>query len=138
MVNPWRKYKNAPKRKKQALHSLVAGLAFFTVLFIVTSIFKITLCPIHRFWGISCFGCGLTRGFIAILRLDIGGAIRYHILSIPLFVGIVLYAIFCITDILLGRDDLARLSGVFGRKNMLFFYLFLLLFSTIVNYYIRL
>lgn len=75
---------------------------------------------------------------MAILCLDLGGAIQYHVLSIPLFMGIVVYAILCITDILFGRNNLARLSDIFGRKYMLLFYLIFLLLSTVVNYYIRL
>ena len=27
-------------------------------------------CPIRRFWGISCSGCGMTRACAALLRLD--------------------------------------------------------------------
>ena len=38
-------------------------------------------CPIRRFWGISCPGCGMTRAWIALLHFDINTAFMYH----PLF-----------------------------------------------------
>ena len=110
MVNLWRKYKEASKRQKQALHSLFVGLAFFGVLLFISSVFQITLCPLQRFFGIPCLGCGLTRGMIAILHFDFIGAIRCHVLSIPIFIGGVIYAVICITDILFNRDDLRRIS----------------------------
>ena len=133
MVNPWRKYKAAPKRQQQALHSLFVGLAFFVGLYAATKIFNITLCPIRRLFGISCLGCGLTRGFIAILHLDFKEATRCHVLSVPLFFGIVIYAILCISDILLERDDLGRMSKLCGRKYMFIVYGIILVFSAFFN-----
>ena len=38
-------------------------------------------CPIRRFWGISCPGCGMTRAWIALLHFDVNTAFIYH----PLF-----------------------------------------------------
>jgi hypothetical protein len=53
MVNPWHKYETATTRKKQALLSLLAGLTFFSVLYMVTTVFQIPLCPIKSFFGIK-------------------------------------------------------------------------------------
>lgn len=133
MVNLWRKYKEASKRQKQALHSLFVGLAFFGVLLFISSVFQITLCPLQRFFGIPCFGCGLTRGMIAILHFDFIGAIRYHVLSIPIFIGGVIYAVICITDILFNRNDLRRISELGRRKYMFVIYLIFLVVSVFVN-----
>ena len=38
-------------------------------------------CPIRFLTGISCMGCGMTRAYSALLRLDIKGAFSFH----PLF-----------------------------------------------------
>lgn len=38
-------------------------------------------CPIKYFTGISCAGCGMTRAWLSILRLDFLSAFYYH----PLF-----------------------------------------------------
>lgn len=38
-------------------------------------------CPIRKFTGIPCPGCGMTRAHVAMLHLDVGEAFYYH----PLF-----------------------------------------------------
>lgn len=35
-------------------------------------------CPILFFTGVSCAGCGMTRAWLALLRLDLQAAIYYH------------------------------------------------------------
>lgn len=115
MVNLWHKYKYASKRKKQTLHSLIAGLVFFCTLYFISAVFKFPLCPIKRFFGISCPGCGLTRGFIAILHFDFSAATQYNLLSIPLFIGILVYGVLCIVDIIFDFNNIERLERMLGR-----------------------
>ena len=45
-------------------------------------------CPIRWFTGISCPGCGMSRAFISLLRLDFAAAFRYHpmIYPLPIFI----------------------------------------------------
>ena len=38
-------------------------------------------CPIRFLTGISCAGCGMTRAWISLLRLDLSAAVSFH----PLF-----------------------------------------------------
>lgn len=38
-------------------------------------------CPILYLTGISCAGCGMSRAWLSLLRLDLAGAVYYH----PLF-----------------------------------------------------
>ncbi len=38
-------------------------------------------CPIRLLTGISCAGCGMSRAWLALFRLDLSGAFAYH----PLF-----------------------------------------------------
>ncbi len=39
-------------------------------------------CPLKYITGISCMGCGMTRAYISLLKMDIASAFYYH----PLFV----------------------------------------------------
>ena len=133
MVNLWCKYKNASKRKKQALHSLIVGLLLFGVFYLVTRFVSIPLCPIKNIFGISCPGCGMTRGFIAILKLDFISAIRYNVLSIPLFVGIIVYTVLCCTDIIFDRCDLERFERQCTKKYMLFIFFIIYVASICLN-----
>ena len=133
MVNPWHKYKSASKRKKIALHSLIAGLGFFSILYVVTRFFSITLCPIQNIFGKDCFGCGLSRGFVSILSFDLKAAIEHHVLSIPLFVGILIYAAVCILDIILDRNNLDKIDKFLGKKYMIVVYLIIIFLSTYLN-----
>ena len=43
-------------------------------------------CPIKALTGINCLGCGMTRAYICLLRLDFSGAFSYHFMfwSVPL------------------------------------------------------
>ena len=133
MVNLWRKYKNAPKRKKQALRSVAAGVAFFAFLYGVTRFTDEPLCPIKRFFGVSCPGCGLTRGCICILKFDFEEAFRYHVLSIPLFVSIFAYCLCCALDIVLGTDLVVKIDMQLQKKYMFILYFALIILSVCVN-----
>ena len=48
-------------------------------------------CPIRWFTGISCPGCGMSRAFISLLRLDFAAAFRYHPMIYPLLILIPYY-----------------------------------------------
>ena len=127
------KYKNISRKKKQALHALIARFISFIFLFIITYFFEITLCPIQNFFGISCFGCGLTRGFIAILHLDFKTALHHHVLSIPIFIGITMYAILCISDILFDRNDIEHIENILQKKYMFVLYIIIIIISAHLN-----
>lgn len=68
------------KNKKKAFLFVIA----FLVLALAYSIFG---CPIKRFTGIPCFGCGMTRAWICVLTLRFKEAFSFHPLwPIPLIV----------------------------------------------------
>lgn len=133
MANLFYKYKRAARQKKEALHSLIAGLFLFALLYAITKFFSVPLCPIQNIFGKPCFGCGLTRGFIAILSFDLKGAVAHHVLSIPLFIGIVIYAVLCISDIWLDRNDLARIAKRLKNRYMPVVYFLLLVLTVYLN-----
>lgn len=41
-------------------------------------------CPLHALTGLNCPGCGLTRGFHALFRGDVLGALHYNLL-LPIY-----------------------------------------------------
>ena len=133
MVSLWRKYKSASKRKKEALHSVIAGLIFFLLIYILTRFFSLTLCPIKRFFDKDCFGCGLSRGFVAILSFDLRAATEYNVLSIPLFVGIMVYAALCFFDVFFDKNNVERLETFMMKKYMIVLYLIILALSVYFN-----
>lgn len=136
MVSLWYKYKKASKHKKTALHSLIAGLILFSFIYVITKFLRITLCPIQSILGVSCLGCGLSRGFIEILSFNFARATQFNVLSIPLFCGILIYAIICVSDILLERNDLEKISQFSKKKFMFAVYLIIFVVSAYFNYII--
>lgn len=133
MDNPWYKAKNNSNRKRHTLHSLGVGFAFFVILFLLTKFFAIPLCPIKNLFGISCFGCGMTRGFIAILNFDFKTALEYNVLSIPLFVGIALYGLFSLIDFFLDKNYVYTIEKQLAKKYMYIIYVIILILATILN-----
>ena len=64
-------------KKRQNISALFTIAVFYLIL---ESVFGIT-CPILFLTGISCAGCGMSRAWFCVLRMDFTGAFRYH----PLF-----------------------------------------------------
>ena len=64
------------KKIKDAILTILAVACVYTI-FYITGIG----CPIKFLTGVSCMGCGMTRAYLSLLRLDFAGAFRYH----PLF-----------------------------------------------------
>ncbi len=64
------------KKVKNALPAILAVVLVY-VMFHITGIG----CPVRFVTGISCPGCGMTRAWLSLLRLDLAGAFYYH----PLF-----------------------------------------------------
>ena len=65
-------------KKYKDLISLVGTIVFIYAVFHLVGIG----CPIKFVTGISCLGCGMTRAWLSLLKLDFGAAFYYH----PLFI----------------------------------------------------
>ncbi|MGM9971998.1 MAG: DUF2752 domain-containing protein [Anaeroplasmataceae bacterium] len=57
-------------------------LVILLVYIITTHLLFETSCPIKLITGLPCPGCGMTRAFISLLKLDIIKAFNYHALFI--------------------------------------------------------
>ena len=64
------------KKLKEALPAICAVALVYGILYVVG-----IGCPIKYLTGVSCMGCGMTRAYLSLLRLDFASAFRYH----PLF-----------------------------------------------------
>lgn len=95
------------KKIKNAIYA-VFSIAFFYIMLDIIGIG----CPIKFLTGISCFGCGMTRAWLSVLRLDWKSAFYYHpafwlpppMLLLYLFknkINIKIYKFFIFTAILL-------------------------------------
>lgn len=70
----------AAMKRKDA--TALAGIILF---YVVLEALGVT-CPIKYFTGISCAGCGMSRAWLALLRLDLPAAFAFHplvLLPIP-------------------------------------------------------
>ena len=91
--------KRNPVRKEQVTAVLAVAL-FYGAL----QLAGIT-CPIKYITGISCPGCGMTRAWLSVLRLDIAAAFGYHYLfwTVP-----ILYLFFWFDGVLFKKKQLDR------------------------------
>lgn len=74
-----------PKEKLLTLGLIAAVVAVFC-LFNIPCLFKAA-------FGIICPGCGMTRAYLCLLRLDFGGAFSYHPMfwSLPVLAALYLF-----------------------------------------------
>lgn len=129
MDNRW----HSKERKKQTLCSLCIGFILFLILYAATKIFKRSLCPLKSIFDISCPGCGLTRGFIAIMKLDFYAAVKYNVLSVPLFLGISVYSILAVIDVVYDKNLIAVVEKQLSKKYMYAVYAVIVVISYTIN-----
>ena len=100
-------------------------LPFIVFFFDVKCIFK-------TIFHIPCISCGLTRAFIAIIHLKFLDAIKYNILSIPLFLFIIIFYFLYIFN----KEYLIKTYSFLSKKYLiiivllLFCWIFKIIFST--------
>ena len=127
------KKRNITYGKKHTLRSMCVGFAFFVLLIVLSKFFCISVCPFKNIFGVSCFGCGMTRGFLSILKFDFKSAYCYNILSIPLFCCIAIYFILIVVDILFDKDFISAVEKQLSKKYMYFIYILILIIKICFN-----
>lgn len=108
----------------------IAILFFEAVLLYVLLNYNIG-CFFKNTFGFSCPGCGLTRAFLAIFNFDFISAIKYNIISIPLFIFILFTNILLIYDIILNKKKTEKFLNKLSKYYILF--LLLIIITTIIN-----
>jgi hypothetical protein len=58
---------------------------------LILNLFNIRICPFYHIFKVPCPGCGLTRGFIELFKLNIRESIKYNILCIPICIIFIIY-----------------------------------------------
>lgn len=104
-------------------------------LFILVFVIKIPLeCQFQRYFGICCPACGMGRAFFRIINLDFVGALKYNIISIPLFIFIVVFTIGILLDILNNTGTtIKKVEKLFSNKYFLLISILVMIISYIYN-----
>ena len=69
------------KRQHNLLKRILTFSPIVIVLFVVALILTGNyICPLYYYFDIPCLGCGMTRAYRALLRLDLKTAFEYHCL----------------------------------------------------------
>ncbi len=96
-------------RGKAVSTAVIVLIISLTAVLILTNTYK---CPLYSLFGIACPGCGMTRAYKALLRLNIAGAFEHHSLfPIPLL-WLVRYMLLGKARISRRLDDLLALVSV--------------------------
>ena len=105
---------------------------FFILIFLGVCVYLKVPCLFKTLFHIPCPGCGLTRGFKALFKLDIIGSFKYNILCIPLFIFIVYYLYLIVSD-LINKDKKTyeRIKLFFNKYYIII--IILIILSEIIN-----
>ena len=133
MAIRWCKLKYKLNRNRYFLHTICAGFVFFIIFDFLGFITDGSICPMQRFFGKRCFGCGMTNAFRSILVLDFSAAFEYNVLSIPLFIAIIIYSLLGFTDIIFDKNYIRNLENILSKKYMYLLYGAILLISMYYN-----
>jgi len=95
-------------KPKKIFWGLIGGLVLFAGLMIL----DFYRCPFAYLTGYPCVGCGLSHGFLAILRLDFASANAFNALSIPLFIAFCALGLITISDMIFRTQYLMWISEV--------------------------
>lgn len=107
----------------KSLAILIQGI----ILYLYLKLNIIFPCLFLKYLHIKCPTCGMTRAFLEIFNLNLGKALTYNLLSIPLFILILVSDILLIIDIILDKKYLNNLY------NKIFSYYQIIIVILIIN-----
>lgn len=89
-------------------------------------------CFFRDYLGIRCPGCGLTRSFKSLLKLNFKEAIHYNIIGIPLFILLIILTIFLIIDSIKNTNKTLIYLNNFLKKYY-FLIIIILIITMLIN-----
>ena len=107
-------------------------ISIFMILFYLFINHSFFECIFLKYLGIACPGCGLTRAFRYIVKLDFVNAFKMNILSIPLFILMIVLFVMIIIDIIKDKFYTERFLMYLWTKYK-YLILILLIITMIVN-----
>lgn len=117
------------KLHKKVFIALIILLVFGIL---VVFVFDVS-CIFKSIFHIACPGCGLTRGFRALFRLDIKEAVSYNILTIPIFLFLIITSIIFIVDLISKKNLLEKYFNFFTNKLIVLIIVFISIIAMILN-----
>lgn len=112
------------------LKSIFIILSVILVYFLIFRLDFEWECIFKKTFNIACPGCGLTRSFRNIFELELGSAIKYNILGIPLFIGIIISIFILIKDII--KNENTYFNNVYSLVSRYCILIFVLLIVTMI------
>ena len=78
--------------KPEKLRLKLLALAVFLLLLLTWYVLDLP-CVLYALIGIPCPGCGMTRAWLAVFRLDLAGAFGYHPMfwCVPILLGLFVF-----------------------------------------------
>jgi hypothetical protein len=109
-------------KNNKELMLILVGVA---IVYLILSLFEIPTCPSKVFLGIPCPGCGLSRAFMSVLRLDFAAAFEFH----PAW-PLVAAAIIAISVLwVLGKTRAYGIVGIFAIVILIGIYIYRVVFT---------
>lgn len=114
------------ENKKEVNILVISGILFLLII-----LFFKPICIFKKIFNIPCITCGMTRALKCILKLDLINAIKYNILSIPLFIFIIAFFTLYIISVILNKNYIYKFYNYIVKNIRIF--IILLIISYIIN-----
>ena len=88
-------------------------------------------CVFKKIFNISCFSCGITRGFKEIINFNFVESFNYNWLSIPIFILIIYINILLINDIIFNSKKINSFFDLLGQHYKII--ILIIIINTIIN-----